>query len=426
MNNVLILCHRRGWNKLTNFILGHKKLNNHVTIVSQKDGLDKHVENDRRVFRLENADKVHLNENFNVEEILLHTPTADIIYSVNENLLPIQAQLEKHYGLNNVSEHAAEILSHKDKLDTYCRSIGLGEYVPDSIVPVTPSDLDMFDDRAFIIKPTVGTGTKRYGKYSSLEYYGFNNKADFLKYLELNNLESFFDDNAEGFIKPSFNDVKYHLIAQEFLNGEGGNFTPYTYIDSNSEVNVLWYSQQELIRSKAEHNIKFEEQIYRSYSKEYSPDPVQVMHVLHFLTTLAKELQLKNIITSGPDVYANSKMIDVNPRPGNGMGICDAVNDNKIWPQILSEAKADIQNHYVWQQIQLKPGKVKEVGDTSYLTQYADGQRTMPKIESGSTIPEFSFIVDPDFCFPIITSGKNRVELGETVIRQLQDSISYY
>jgi hypothetical protein len=119
-------------------------------------------------------------------------------------------------------------------------------------------------------------------------------------------------------------------------------------------------------------------------------------------------------------------MFDINPRPGNGMNICDAVNDNKIWPQILSETRVDIQNHYIWQQIQLKPGKVKEVGDTSYLEQYADGQRPWPKIESGSTIPEFSFIVDPDFCFPIITSGKNRVELGETVIRQLQDSISYY
>ncbi|SVD00613.1 uncharacterized protein METZ01_LOCUS353467, partial [marine metagenome] len=222
MNNVLILCHRRGWNKLTNFILGLKKLDYRVTVVS-----DEWLGKDYEQFGLDKADEVCVNKDFNVEEVLLHTPTADIIYSVNENLLPIQAQLEKHYGLNNVSEHAAEILSHKDKLDTYCRSIGLGEYVPDSVVPSTPSDLDMFDDRAFIIKPTVGTGTKRYGKYSSLEYYGFNNKADFLKYLELNNLESFFDDNVEGFIKPSFNDVKYHLIAQEFLNGEGGNFAPY-------------------------------------------------------------------------------------------------------------------------------------------------------------------------------------------------------
>ena len=417
MNNVLILCHRRGWNKLTNFILGLKKLDYRVTVVS-----DEWLGKDYEQFGLDKADEVCVNKDFNVEEVLLHTPTADIIYSVNENLLPIQAQLEKHYGLNNVSEHAAEILSHKDKLDTYCRSIGLGEYVPDSVVPSTPSDLDMFDDRAFIIKPTVGTGTKRYGKYSSLEYYGFNNKADFLKYLELNNLESFFDDNAEGFIKPSFNDVKYHLIAQEFLNGEGGNFAPYTYIDSNSEVNVLWWAQQELIRSTE--NGKFQELVNKSYSKEYSPHPAHVIHVLHFLTTLAKELQLKNIITSGPDVYANSKMIDINPRPGNGMNICDAVNDNKIWPQILSDAKADIQNHYVWQQIQLKPGKIKAVEDISHLEQYTDIRRK--QLTPGSTIPEFSFIVDPEFSYPIITSGKNRFKLGENIISQLQDSISYY
>jgi len=420
MNNVLILCHRRGWNKLTNFILGLKKLDYRVTVVS-----DEYLTGDFNQFGLDKADEVCINENFNVEEILLHTPTADIIYSISENLLPVQSQLEKHYGLNNVSEYAAEILSHKDKFDTYCRDIGLGKYVPDSIVPITPSDLNMFNDRAFVIKPTIGNGTKRYGTYSNLEYYGFNNKADFLKYLKLNNLDSFFDDNVEGFIKPNFNNVKYRLIAQEFLDGTKGSHAPYTYIDHDSEVNLLWWFKMEMIKSK-DHTERFEEQVYKVSSIEGDIEEELTNNILYFLTTLAKELQLKNIFTSGPEFFSNLKMFDINPRPGNGMNICDAVNDNKIWPQILSEAKADIQNHYVWQQVQLKPGKVKEVGDTSYLTQYADGQRTRPKIEPGSTIPEFSFIVDPDFCFPIITSGKNRVELGETVIRQLQDSISYY
>ena len=39
----------------------------------------------------------------------------DRIFTVAESLLPIQAKLEKEWGLNNVSEKAADILSDKVK-----------------------------------------------------------------------------------------------------------------------------------------------------------------------------------------------------------------------------------------------------------------------------------------------------------------------
>ena len=192
MYNVLILCHRRGWNKLTNFILGLKKLDYRVTVVS-----DEWLGKDYEQFGLDKADEVCINKDFNIKEVLLHTPTADIIYSVNENLLPIQAQLEKHYGLNNVSEHAAEILSHKDKLDTYCRSIGLGEYVPDSIVPVTPPDLDMFDPINQLMTSDKGcVPHDLISEKSDLNLlYNSNTFKDFLKYvLELDQIFPYVDN----------------------------------------------------------------------------------------------------------------------------------------------------------------------------------------------------------------------------------------
>ena len=52
----------------------------------------------------------------------------DRIYTVSESLLPVQAKLEKQWGINNVSERAADILSDKKKFDDLCISLGPVSY----------------------------------------------------------------------------------------------------------------------------------------------------------------------------------------------------------------------------------------------------------------------------------------------------------
>ena len=59
----------------------------------------------------------------------------DRIWSISESLLPIQAQLELKWGINNLSISAAETLTDKKKFDEFCTKIGLGELVPKSVIP---------------------------------------------------------------------------------------------------------------------------------------------------------------------------------------------------------------------------------------------------------------------------------------------------
>ena len=85
----------------------------------------------------------------------------DRIYTVAESLLPIQAKLEKQWGINNVSERAADILSDKKKFDDLCISLGLESLIPHSVIPTQPKDLDIFKDIPFIIKPVISVKRNR-------------------------------------------------------------------------------------------------------------------------------------------------------------------------------------------------------------------------------------------------------------------------
>ena len=116
----------------------------------------------------------------------------DRIITVAESLLPIQAELEKKWGLSNLSIESANILSDKKLMDDFCISIGLENLIPDSVIPKSPSDLDIFKDRPFIIKPTIGSGTKQ---QRSFDYVTFNNQQDFLQTVD----DSFFEDNKKGY-----------------------------------------------------------------------------------------------------------------------------------------------------------------------------------------------------------------------------------
>ena len=114
----------------------------------------------------------------------------DRIYTVSESLLPLHAKLEKLWGLNNISEKAADILSDKSKMDNWCINLGLNSIVPHSIIPTDHTHLDVFENKPFIIKPVIGSGAKPGG----LNYLSFRNKKEFLLHAE----SSFFDDNKKG------------------------------------------------------------------------------------------------------------------------------------------------------------------------------------------------------------------------------------
>ena len=127
----------------------------------------------------------------------------DRIYTISESLLPIQAKLEKEWGIKNVSERAADILSDKKKFDDLCISIGLQSLIPHNIIPTKPDDLDYWKDKPFIVKPVVGSGSKPGGlNYISLkkavdagvfkshfEHYQLKGRKEGKKYVRKQNQE---------------------------------------------------------------------------------------------------------------------------------------------------------------------------------------------------------------------------------------------
>ena len=324
---VVIFVHNRGFNKLNYFVKGLTDLGYRVSIIT-----DFVYESQVNRFQLNDAEII-VDESFSKFEI----GKPDWIFCLNENLLPVQASIDEDLSLT-----ASNVLVHKNLFNDYCRKIGLGEYIPKSVVPYQPSDLDLFSG-SFYIKPTVGTGTKREGKYEKLMYYGFECKSDFLLFLRQNGLDDFFSDNYQSMTRPNFNNVPFRFMAEEYLEGED-TISPYVYIDNESKPNLLWWSKNEIKRF-SERGLRFEDQIWKIYSQEVVDERGEM--IMDFHTRFAKELGIKNMIFSGPDMYKNGKIIDINPRPGNGMAIASSFNKD-LWRMIIEEKRCELKNHYLW------------------------------------------------------------------------------
>jgi hypothetical protein len=342
----------------------------------------------------------------------------DRIITVAESLLPIQAKLEKRWGIDNLSEEAADILSDKKMMDDFCISAGMGKIIPDSVIPKSPSDLDIFKDRPFIIKPTIGSGT---AQYRSFDYVTFNNQKDFLFSVD----HSFFEDNKEGYENTKFNGRTSYYMAQEQLPIEAELYGPYYY----GTKNILWVKSKIAINKIDEYSYETRTLGWMCVPTKSVPLDVRVKAQM-FMDTLTDKLKLKNMFFSGPDYYkwgSNIKIIDANPRLGQGLQIIDSMHDYSIIPNILSGKSFSIKKHFLWNISKLKPGKIKSVSDTSHLKQYL--ARTNWKLEPEMIIPEFQHLQMSGFRQAFYIEGINEsdmLETYQTVNAQLQDCIEYY
>jgi hypothetical protein len=383
MNN-LILGYKRGWNKWHTLVKALWNIDQDVDVVT------------------EDFDKI--------------IGPYDRIFTVAESLLPIQVELEQKWGLNNLSKEAANILSDKKMMDDFCISIGLKDFIPDSVIPKSPKDLDIFKDRPFIIKPTVGSGT---AKRKDIDYISFNNKDDFLLSID----KSFFINNQKGLKDKQFNNRLNYYIAQEQLPIEAEIWGPYYY----GTKCLLWSKSK--IRF-----IKIDECSYEARGIEWmsvhtSDVPIDVQEkCTYFMNTIIEKLKLKNIFFSGPDFYkwdSNLKMIDANPRLGQGLQIIDSIHNYNIIPNILLEKDFSIDKNYLWSISTLKPGKIKSISDISHLKKYL--AITNPKLKPGMIIPEFQHLQMADR-IALYIEGINESDMRktyQTVNNQLQDCIKY-
>ena len=342
----------------------------------------------------------------------------DRIITVAESLLPIQAELEKKWGINNLSVKAADILSDKKMMDDFCISAGMGKIIPDSVIPKSPSDLDIFKDRPFIIKPTIGSGT---AQHRFFDYVTFNNQKDFLLLVD----DSFFANNKEGYKNTKFNDRISYYMAQEQLPIEADLYGPYYY----GTKNILWVKSKIVINKIDEYSYETRPLGWMSVPTSSVPLDVRVEAQM-FMDTLTDKLKLKNMFFSGPDYYkwgSNIKIIDVNPRLGQGLQIIDNIHDYNIISNILLEKPFLIKKHFLWWISTLKPGKIKSILDTSHLKQYM--ARTNWKLKPGMIIPEFQHLQMSGFRQAFYIEGINESDMlktYQTVNAQLQECIEYY
>ena len=374
----LILGYKRGWNKWECLSRALKSIGQKVDVVT------------------EDFDKIK--------------GPYDRIFTVAESLLPIQAKLEQLYGLTNISIEAADILSDKKKMDDFCITIGLQSLIPYSVIPTSPKDLDYWEDKPFIIKPVIGSGTKPGG----LNYTYFKNKKEFLD-LKDNSLYKSWED-------PAFNNRLNHYMVQDKLPDEAENWGPYYYVNESGVLkNLLW------VKGKLSKGRPIE---WMSFDEKDVPKDI-VYQSNNFFERLVATLRLKNMFFSGPDFYKwedNIKMIDCNPRIGQGLQQMDDVHNNTIVSKIINDKPYSFDKQMLWKISKLKPGKIKSVKDVSHLKKYwvkTNNDRLRP----GETIPKSLHLTSekvPRIAFLI--TGTNESDMRktyQTVNSKLQDCITY-
>ena len=354
----------------------------------------------------------------------------DRIYTVSESLLPLHAKLEKSWGLNNISEKAADILSDKSKMDKWCIDNGLNSIVPHSFIPTDHTHLDVFKDTPFIIKPIIGSGAKPGG----LNYLSFKNKQEFLLHIDLH-FPYFFDDNKKGKLDSEFNNRNNYYMAQEQLPDHSVLWGPYGYVNDIGKFKIVMW-----VRGKVAYN-QIDEWSYESKNSEWmsfdeKDVPTDVVETANnFFSKVITSLNLKNMFFSGPDFYKwedTIKYIDLNPRLGQGLQQMDDVHKNKIISKILNDEPVSFDRQIYWVASKLKPGKIKSLKNINHLKGYwcKTNSKGDKAIGPGKTIPKFTHItIEGVTRVSFLITGDNESNMQktyQTVNAELQNCIEYF
>lgn len=352
--------------------------------------------------------------------------TYDQVWTMAESLLPLQAELQKKYKIDGISEHAADILSNKKKMDDFCIDCGLEYLIPESVIATSSDHLDIFKDKAFIVKPVVGSGCKK-NYDTDIAYCSYRNKNDFMTdtYSDL-----VFRANKLGWEDPMFNNRINNYMFQEHLFHDKF-YAPYVYVNQYGEISFLFYVVANIVESP------IDQYRFGSYPMDFmmideEEIPAKCLAAMRlYYETIVDELNLTNLFFAGPDFYykegLQTKVIDCNPRIGQGLQILNEVHGNKYLPSVLDGNIIDLSVKFWWVQAELKPGKVKEVKSFSHLSEYL--LSTNPNIQPGDTIKEF-YYANEDYApkVGLKIPGKDKTDMLNTyrsVNKEIQQCIVY-
>lgn len=440
--DVLIISHDRSLNKTEGLMRYYE--NDNVILVTDSV-------HDVKVQRpyLKNVSQIVRTRNFDIVTVMQQVERCDIIWCVSENLLPVQSQLESYYGIDNLTPYAAEILSNKQLFDNFCRTIGLGKFVPNSITPTDLNDMEVFGDSEIFTKPDIGTGSNVFIPNTNqntplIEYRRWNNYSEFVDYLEDENLkEDFLDYNNHGIHIERFNYKPCKMMVQEYHWSKEPSVAPIGFI-RNGEIKTVAYIRM----SKANYGdvLDPEKTPYELHSSSRKSDIAKDIIVWavgedeinvdiktdinNFMQTIVEKLKIKNLFFAGPDFHItndNLIAIDFNPRPGQFMTLLNIANNGIIYKDIFAGKSPTIKKKLLWGCTMLKSGKIKSIENIDDILPYfSDESHTF--LEAGIEIPEFQNLQNKGFSANFVVEGENEKELIETyrMLNQLlQSRITY-
>lgn len=437
--NIVIICHERSTNKAEGLLRAHNDDN--VTLVTD-------MMPDLAFKPYLKNTNILLIKNFVVTEIVKRIPHCDKIYCVSENLLPIQAQLESYYGINNINPFAAEVLSNKQLFDDFCRTIGLEEFVPQSTTPTFYKQLDVFGNKELFSKPDIGTGSNIFypgddQSKPSIEYRRWNNKHHFLQHISNKNTHNeFFNINKNGINIERFNYKSCRIMFQEYIWSQEPSICPYGYV-KDGKVVIEFYVKNSKIKfgelldplsnpieshsvSKISDIVR-ERAVWIVMKEEVSKDISALSE--YFLQKIVDELKIKDMFFVGPDWHITNDRIvgiDFNPRPGSFINILDGLNPGNVIKNFVNGKSLKIESKLLWGCAVLKPGKIKDVHNLDKIEKYFNANNT--KLVPGLEIPDFQNLQNKSFNVNLDITGKDEQELFENYIevnKLLQDCISY-
>ena len=424
--NVIILSHKRSLNKSEGHITAN--LNNHITLVCD---VVPNKAGDRYKPFIKHIDKLIVSKKFDILEITQKVPSCSKVITVSENLFPIQSQLESYYGINNITPFAAEIFSNKQKLDDYCRTIGLGHNVPESVTPTFHSQLNIFNNKEFFTKPDIGTGSNSFYPKSDqntpiIEYRRWNNKHHFLDHLsKIDYHNDFFDINKKGIQNENFNNTPCRIMAQGYYWSEEPSISPMGYV-KNGKVDILFYTRQSKVKygDILDFNYNPIQQHSNSTKSDIARDmccwsvpvveimPTKHREILKFLQTIVDKLNIQEMNFAGPDFHISGYKliaIDFNPRIGQFINILDKLPGNNIFANIGNYKEPEITNHLLWGCTQLKPGVIKDIKNLEVIEKYWNYLNR--KLEVDMEIPEFQNLQNRKFNVNLNITGRDQQEL---------------
>ena len=418
---ILIISHERSLNKAESLIQLFKD-SCHLVLLTNIDPAP-------YKFFCESFNSIIISENFDINLVKEKFENIEYIFSISENLLPLQAKLSQHYGINNITRDSAKILANKQSFNNYCRNIGLESFIPRSITPFTENDILSFDS-SFITKPDIGTGANQFlchidKRLSGIDYKVWKNGLDFITYLKTNRIKDvFLEANKFGVSLPRFNNTPCRTMMQEYHPSKTPSICP-TGVIKGGQLQIAFYlKNSKVFQNSCDYSSLNPEKIH-SYGTptglfgdfavwsvpENTIDKEILQQITFFLTQLITNLSIKDLFFSGPDFHITDNgliAIDFNPRPGNFFNLIDSYNNFQI-AKCLWNSKKSSAKHLLWSTLPVVPGKVGNLKTNTNI--YSSMPLEMNSLEENHMIPEFQYLQSKPSSLQVCLGGMTEKDL---------------